>query len=109
MRASRLKTLHLAETGTDLTTILSINHKKLQSINIEHNKLKDWKMLDSSIFEEFNMKFLTDINVSSTFLPIENFLAVLLAKDGQYAVTARNNNLYDIVFLFSYSTTPNLF
>lgn len=95
LKTNRLRSLQVPDSGTDLSTILSINHKKLQQINVEHNRLKDSiRMLDASIFEEFNMRAVTEVNVSHTCLPIENFLALLMAKDGSFGVIARNNNLY---------------
>jgi hypothetical protein len=97
MKTNRLRQLIVPDTGTDLATILSVNHKKLQTISVEQNRLKEQvKLLDASIFDEFNLRALTEVNVSHTLLPIENFLALLLAKDGSFGVIARNNNLYVI-------------
>jgi hypothetical protein len=102
LHSSNLKNLHLPESGSDLSTIISVNHKKLQNINMELNKLKEWKIdLTSLDDRDFNMKYITEINISSTNLPVESLLAVLLCKEGQYAVTARNNSLYvRVIFLF---------
>lgn len=96
MKTTRLRQLIIPESGFDLATVLSVNHKKLQVISVEHNRLKDSqiRMLDTTVVDEFNLRALTEVNISNTCLPIENFLALLLAKDGNFGVIARNNNLY---------------
>ena len=82
----------IGETGVDLPTIFSVPHRKLQNVNIEHNKLREWKLFEP--FDDFALRNVFEINISSTCLPIENLISLLLIRGGNFGIIAKNNNLY---------------